>query len=234
MFRILALVVALTCACAHKDHHHGTTEACEASEPVTVTPSGSIRGSWLETRRGRRVQAYRGVRYAAPPTGELRFQPPKPILQYQSEVDARTEGPACPQPVIDPDYFLDEDCLRINIYTPEKKPSKPLPVVMYIHSGGFYSASGRSDLAGPDYLLDKDIVLVTINYRLASLGFLSTGDEYAPGNNGFKDQVVALEWVRRNIAPFGGDPDLVTISGCSAGSFSVLLHMVSPMSKGSF
>ncbi|RVE40933.1 hypothetical protein evm_014417 [Chilo suppressalis] len=93
-----------------------------SSEPVTVTPSGSIRGSWLQTRRGRRVQAYRGVRYAAPPTGELRFQPPKPILQYPSEVDAKAEGPACPQPVIDPDYFVDEDCLRLNVYTPEKKP----------------------------------------------------------------------------------------------------------------
>ncbi|CAH0403286.1 unnamed protein product [Chilo suppressalis] len=205
-----------------------------SSEPVTVTPSGSIRGSWLQTRRGRRVQAYRGVRYAAPPTGELRFHPPKPILQYPSEVDAKAEGPACPQPVIDPDYFVDEDCLRLNVYTPEKKLSKPLPVVVYIHSGGFYSVSGRSDVAGPDYLLDKDLVLVTINYRLASLGFLSTGDKHAPGNNGFKDQVVALQWVQRNIAAFGGDPRRVTISGCSAGAFSVMLHMVSPMSKGLF
>nr|UEP64295.1 teratocyte carboxylic ester hydrolase [Cotesia flavipes] len=239
MLRLLVLVVALSCVCAHKDHNHkhgnsGSTEPSSSNNPVTITPSGRIRGSWLQTRRGRRVQAYRGIRYGAPPTGELRFQPPKPILQYPSEVDATAEGPACPQPVIDPDYYVDEDCLRLNVYAPEKKPTKPLPVLVYIHSGGFYSASGRSDIAGPDYLLDRDLILVTINYRLASLGFISTGDKHAPGNNGFKDQVMALKWIQRNIAAFGGDPNLVTISGCSAGGFSVMLHMVSPMSKGLF
>ncbi|KOB64474.1 Odorant degrading enzyme CXE16 [Operophtera brumata] len=112
--------------------------------------------------------------------------------------------------------------------------SKPLPVLVYIHAGGFYSVSGRSDVAGPEYLLDRDIVLVTINYRLASLGFLSTGDALAPGNNGLKDQVTALRWIQNNIAAFGGDPNLVTISGYSAGGFSVMLHTVSPMSKGLF
>lgn len=203
------------------------------SSPVTITPSGAIRGSWMETRRGRRFEGYRGIRYAEPPVGELRFQPPKPIHHYKTEVDAREEGPACPQPT-EGDYYIDEDCLRINVYTPNSKSKKPLPVIFYMHSGGFYSISGRSDVAGPKYFLDRDVVLVTINYRLASLGFLSTGDEVAPGNNGFKDQVVALRWVQRNIRAFGGDPNLVTITGCSAGSFSVMLHMISPMSKGLF
>ncbi|KAI8423388.1 hypothetical protein MSG28_012539 [Choristoneura fumiferana] len=106
------------------------------------------------------------------------------------------------------------------------------PDYLFIHPGGFYSMTGRSDLFGPHYLLDHDVVLVTINYRLASLGFLSTGDAVAPGNNGFKDQVSALRWLRRNAAAFGGDPQQVTIAGCSAGSISVLLHMVSDMSKG--
>ncbi|XP_053601613.1 juvenile hormone esterase [Plodia interpunctella] len=211
----------------------GSTASSPKDGPVTVTPSGSIRGSWLETRRGRAVQAYRGIRYAEPPVGELRFQPPKPIVKYDKEVDASQEGPACPQPT-QGDYYVDEDCLRINVYTPDNKSKKPLPVIFYMHSGGFYSISGRSDVAGPLYLLDKDVVLVTINYRLASLGFLSTGDDLAPGNNGFKDQVVALRWVHKNIRSFGGDPNKVTISGCSAGSFSVMLHMISPMSKGLF
>ncbi|XP_013187979.1 carboxylic ester hydrolase-like isoform X2 [Amyelois transitella] len=187
----------------------------------------------METRRGRPVQAYRGIRYAEPPVGELRFQPPKPILKYENQVDASEEGPACPQPTVG-DYYIDEDCLRINVYTPDNNGKKPLPVVFYMHSGGFYSISGRSDVAGPRYLLDLDVVLVTINYRLASLGFLSTGDALAPGNNGFKDQVVALRWVQRNIRAFGGDPAKVTISGCSAGAFSVMLHMISPMSRGLF
>nr|QLI62115.1 carboxylesterase 3 [Streltzoviella insularis] len=201
--------------------------------PVTVTPSGTIRGSWMETRKGRRFQAYRGIRYAEPPVGELRFQPPKMILNYKGEVDASEEGPACPLPAPET-YYVDEDCLRINVYTPTNKSTKPLPVVFFLHPGGFYAMTGRSDLAGPHYLLDRDLVLVTINYRLATLGFLSTGDELAPGNNGMKDQVAALRWVQRNIAAFGGDPNLVTIAGCSAGSISVMLHMISPMSKGLF
>ncbi|XP_068624235.1 juvenile hormone esterase-like [Battus philenor] len=187
----------------------------------------------MQSRRGRAFEAYRGIRYAQPPVGPLRFQPPQLIEQYAREVDARDEGPACPLPA-PPAYFVDEDCLRLNVYTPRHNCSRPLPVVIYIHPGGFYAFTGRSDVAGPHYLLDRDVVLVTINYRLGTLGFLSTGDALAPGNNGFKDQVAALRWVRRNIAAFGGDPNLVTITGYSAGANSVMLHMISPMSKGLF
>ncbi|XP_013194783.2 juvenile hormone esterase [Amyelois transitella] len=212
---------------------NGSPKTVSSEDPITMTPSGTIRGSWMRTRRGRQFQAYRGIRYAEPPVGELRFQPPKPILQYQGVVDASKEGPACPLPA-PPTYYVDEDCLTINVYTPNNNSTKPLPVIFFIHAGGFYSMTGRSDLAGPHYLLDRDVVLVTINYRLATLGFLSTGDALAPGNNGMKDQVVALRWVQKNIRAFGGDPGLITITGCSAGSISVMLHMVSPMSKGLF
>nr|XP_034826278.1 venom carboxylesterase-6-like isoform X1 [Maniola hyperantus] len=220
---------------SHTQHNHGGQQgAVEPQQPVVVSPAGEFRGGYNVTRRGRRFETYRGIRYAEPPVGNLRFQPPKPILSYKSAVDASEDGPACPQPT-DPDYYIDEDCLTINVYTPLKKNrSKPLPVIFYIHAGGYYSVTGRSDLAGPHYLLDRDIVLVTINYRLGSLGFLSTGDEVAPGNNGLKDQVAALKWVQRNIASFGGDPKSVTIAGCSVGSMSVMLHMISPMSKGLF
>ncbi|KAJ8708517.1 hypothetical protein PYW07_010642 [Mythimna separata] len=201
--------------------------------PIAQSLSGQFRGSWMESRRGRRFQAYRGIRYAKPPVGELRFQPPKPILNYPEMVDASKEGPACPSPTR-PGYFVDEDCLIVNVYTPGLIKARLLPVIVFIHPGGFYSMSGRSDLAGPHYLLDKDVVLVTINYRLGSLGFLALGNRQAPGNNGFKDQVVALRWVQRNIAAFGGDHDRVTIAGCSAGGVSVMAHMLSPMSKGLF
>lgn len=198
------------------------------------TAAGVFRGGFNETRYGRRFESYRGIRYAAPPVGELRFQPPRLIERYPSPVDAREDGPACPLPA-PPGYPVSEDCLMVNVYTPLKKDRKELlPVIVFIHAGGFYSMTGRSDLAGPHYLLDRDVVLVTINYRIGSLGFLSTGDELAPGNNGFKDQVAALKWVQRNIAGFGGDPQRVTIAGCSAGSTSVILHMISPMSKGLF
>ncbi|CAH0403288.1 unnamed protein product [Chilo suppressalis] len=201
--------------------------------PMVESVSGRFQGSWMKSRRGRSFQAYRGIRYAHAPVGELRFQPPKPMLKYEGVVNATDDGPACPLPA-PPDYPVDEDCLTINVYTPTSNSSASLPVIFFIHPGGFYSMTGRSDLAGPHYLLDRDIVLVTINYRLGSLGFLSTGDKLAPGNNGFRDQVVAMQWVQRNIRAFGGEPNLVTIAGCSAGSISVMLHMVSPMSKGLF
>lgn len=107
------------------------------------------------------------------------------------------------------------------------------PVIVYIHPGGFYSVSGQSkNFAGPQNLMDQDIVLVTINYRLGTLGFLSTGTKDYPGNAGLKDQVMALRWVKLHIANFGGDPSSVTLMGYSAGGMSVSLHMVSPMSKG--
>ncbi|XP_048487274.1 uncharacterized protein LOC105398756 isoform X3 [Plutella xylostella] len=202
--------------------------------PRRAAPAGTFLGSWMTSRKGRRFEAYRGIRYAEPPVGELRFELARPILSHPLPVDASAEGPACPTRAPE-EYYVNfsEDCLRVNVYTPGNS-SRPLPVIVFIHAGGFYSMSGRSDLAGPHYLLDRDVVLVTINHRLGSLGFLSTDDELAPGNNGLKDQVVALQWVQRNIAAFGGDPNLVTIAGCSAGSYSVLLHMISPMSKGLF
>ncbi|XP_050676027.1 esterase FE4-like isoform X2 [Leptidea sinapis] len=204
----------------------------DVQAPSVKTPAGWITGSWMTSRRGRAIQAYRGIRYAEPPTGDLRFRPPVLIRQYAEAVDATADGPACPQPDIRVEQR--EDCLRLNVYTAANNGSKGRPVVVYVHPGGFYSVTGRSEFAGPHYLLDHDLVLVTINYRLGSLGFLSMGNELAPGNNGFKDQVAALRWVRRNIASFGGDPELVTIAGYSAGAISVALHMVSPMSRGLF
>nr|AJN91195.1 carboxylesterase [Cnaphalocrocis medinalis] len=237
MFSLKAVLLCVVCYTLAPSLGQ-TSDTAEPSRtpqdgPVTVSPSGQFRGSWMTSRRGRQFQAYRGIRYAQPPVGELRFQPPKLIETYPEEVDASEDGPACPL-LAPPGTPLDEDCLNVNVYTPNNNSSKPLPVIVFIHPGGFYSFSSRSNVFGPHYLLDKDVVLVTINYRLGTLGFLSTGDELAPGNNGFKDQVAALRWVRRNIRAFGGDPELVTLTGYSAGSTSVVLHMMSPMSKGLF
>ncbi|XP_063834269.1 carboxylic ester hydrolase-like [Ostrinia nubilalis] len=237
MLRHIVLCLAVCAyAAAHKERHHRkpSTESPPTGDPITITPSGAIRGSWMTTRRGRHVQAYRGIPYAEPPTGEYRFQPPRLITSYSSEVNATAEGPGCPQPVATSNFYIDEDCLRLNVYTTNNQRKNPVPVLVYLHSGGFYSGSGRSDVAGPSYLLDRELVLVAVNYRLASLGFISTGDEHAPGNNGLKDQVAALKWVQTNIRSFGGDPSRVTLAGCSAGAFSVMLHMLSPMSKGLF
>ncbi|KAL0860271.1 hypothetical protein ABMA27_009691 [Loxostege sticticalis] len=226
LYKVLFICFA-GCALAGKNAPETSTAETE-SGPVSVTPSGTFKGSWMTSRRRRGLQG-RPVRGAA----GWSAQPPKLILKYEHEVDASKDGPACPQ-ITPAGYYTDEDCLTINVYTPDHNSRKPLPVIVFIHAGGFYSFSGRSDVAGPHYLLDKDIVLVTFNYRLGTLGFLSTGDELAPGNNGMKDQVAALKWVQSNIRAFGGDPGLVTIAGCSAGSTSVMLHMISPMSKGLF
>ncbi|CAG9583493.1 unnamed protein product [Danaus chrysippus] len=212
-------------------HRPGT----HVKQPVVECESGVFVGRYDVSRRGRRFESYRGIRYAEPPVGELRFQPPVAITQYVDPVNASVDGPACPHRTR-PGSYVSEDCLRINVYTPLREDRcKRSPARGGVHhAGGLYSMTARSDLAGPHLLLDRDLVLVTFNYRLGSLGFLSTGDALAPGNNGFKDQVVALRWVRTNVAAFGGDPTSVTITGCSAGSLSVLLHMVSPMSKGLF
>lgn len=144
----------------------------------------------------------------------------------------------CPQSSYNATYSMSEDCLHLNVYTlltPESRAQrqKLLPVLVYIFPGSFISGSSTSEYhAGPEYLMDRDIVLVTFNHRLGALGFLATGTKDSPGNYGLKDQIVALEWVRDCIQSFGGNPDLVTIFGYSSGSVSVIMHMVSPMAKG--
>ncbi|XP_015176907.1 PREDICTED: esterase E4-like isoform X1 [Polistes dominula] len=206
--------------------------------PIIEAPVGKIRGSILTSRLGKKIYSFRSVRYAEPPVGERRFQVATPAKDWNGIYDGTQEGPACPTLSRTP---ISEDCLRLNVYT-TKLPShnakgknfKGRPVLVFFHPGAFYSFSGQSRYFGPQYILDKDIVLVTLNYRLGTLGFLATGDSYAPGNLGLKDQVVALRWVKRNIAAFGGDPNCVTIGGYSAGATSVVLHMLSPMSKGLF
>lgn len=203
-------------------------------EHEITAPIGKIRGSTLTSKLGKKIYSFRGVRYAEPPTGQQRFQVAVPAVDWNDVFDATKEGPSCPG--IRAENIL-EDCLRLNVYTtklPSASDSVRRPVLVFFHPGGFYLFSAQSFIFGPEYLLDKDIVLVTVNYRLASLGFLSTGDSKAPGNLGLKDQVEALKWIKRNIGAFGGNPDSVTISGYSAGGVSVFMHMVSPMSKGLF
>ncbi|XP_047996560.1 cholinesterase 1-like isoform X2 [Leguminivora glycinivorella] len=127
-----------------------------------------------------------------------------------------------------------EDCLILNVYTPAFPSDSMLPVMVFIHGGGFIEGSSIPILYGPNYLVPKGVILVTINYRLNLLGYLNLGIENVPGNAGMKDQVAALRWIQKNIKAFGGDPDNVTIFGESAGGASVSYHLLSPMSKGLF
>ncbi|XP_067006683.2 juvenile hormone esterase [Anabrus simplex] len=207
--------------------------AVRANDPVVRTAQGQLRGSVLRTVDGRDIFSFRGVPFAKPPVGDLRFKAPVPVESWDGIRNATEDGFACPQRW---GSFgtRSEDCLFLNVYTTKLDVTTPRPVVVFFHPGGYFSVSGNSIWAGPNYLLDEDIVVVTANYRLGALGFLSLRDANLPGNYAMKDQVQVLRWVQENIAAFGGDAGSVTLAGYSAGAFSVILHMVSPMSQGLF
>lgn len=157
---------------------------------------------------------------------------------WSGTIDATKDAPLCPQSTPNASYPMSEDCLYMNVYThrlPQEYdgPKKLLPVMVYVHPGSFTQGSGTSTFhAGPEYLMDRDIVFVTFNYRLGALGFMSTGTKECNGNFGLKDQIVVLEWVRDYIKNFGGDPNSVTVFGCSVGGVSGDLFLVSPMAQG--
>uniref|UniRef100_A0A1Y1L4R3 Carboxylic ester hydrolase n=1 Tax=Photinus pyralis TaxID=7054 RepID=A0A1Y1L4R3_PHOPY len=205
-------------------------------QPSNKINQGSLTGKYMESRNGRQFSAYLGIPYAEPPIGNLRFKAPIPGAPWKGNLKATEHGAMCPQedPILKLPYMGDENCLFLNVYTPQltTSDSRSFAVMIFIHGGGFVCGTGNS--YGPDYLLDEDIVLVTFNYRLGPLGFMSTGDEILPGNNGLKDQSLALKWVNQNIRAFGGDPKRITIFGESAGAASVHFHMFSPLSRGLF
>ncbi|KAF5277167.1 hypothetical protein FQR65_LT03873 [Abscondita terminalis] len=239
-FLIILSNVALIAAKHSSESSESSSSSSEEQSYVNIgrtvsTQQGLVQGITQRTLGGDLIHSFIGMRYVEAPIGDLRFQPPVPVKKWTGVYSATTVKPACPQPA---NFPTDEDCLFINVHTPKVIPSHKknpkYPVIVYIHPGSFTTLSGNSDYVGPQYLLDRDVVLVTFNYRLAALGFLSTGDKFAPGNNGLKDQVEALRWVKNNIAVFGGDPDCVTLAGYSVGGVSASVHLVSPMSKGLF
>ncbi|XP_049854057.1 esterase E4-like [Schistocerca gregaria] len=206
---------------------------------VVETDLGRLRGSIIKSRSGRDIYSFRGVRFAKPPVGELRFKAPQPLEPWEGIVNATEDGYACLQPV--PNSIIrpsSEDCLFLNVYTtqlPQKGHKHPnRPVLFFIHPGGWYQFTAISSFLGPQYFMDQDIVLVTANYRLGALGLISTGDGVLEGNYAMKDQVAVLRWINKNIHSFGGNPSSVTIGGYSVGGASVFLHMLSPMTKGLF
>lgn len=164
------------------------------------------------------------------------LQAPQPPLPWNGIRSAKEHGPVCYQYDVFTKTLLEgsEDCLYLNVYSPDIKPSNSLPVMVWIHGGSYMSGSGNSDFYGPDFLVNKNVIVVTINYRLEMLGFLCLNTKDVPGNAGMKDQVAALRWVQKNIKNFGGDPNNVTLFGESAGGGSVSYHLISPMSKGLF
>lgn len=192
--------------------------------------SGLIQG---ETQDG--VETYFGIPYATPPVGDLRWQAPQLVETWKKVKKTTAFSPICLQPQeIDPntsEQEMSEDCLYLNIWTPANQEN--LPVMVWIHGGAFLVGSGSLDMYNGHNLASKGVVVVTINYRLGSLGFLAHPDGLS-GNYAFLDQLAALQWVQRNIEKFGGDPNKVTIFGESAGAMSTTTLMLSPLSENLF
>ncbi|MDQ0355068.1 para-nitrobenzyl esterase [Rhodoplanes tepidamans] len=210
--------------------------AAAASEPARVVAldSGSVSGRIADG-----IGVFLGIPYAAPPTGELRWAPPREPAGWTGIRDATAYGPACPQTGL-LEATASEDCLTLNVWAPAAASADKRPVMVWIHGGGFnFGASSQPEYDGAT-LARQGVVVVTLNYRLGPLGFFPhrrlAGEPgpAASGNFGLLDQIAALTWVRRNVAVFGGDPGNVTLFGQSAGSRSVSLLTLSPLGEGLF
>lgn len=247
---------------------------------VVQTNSGPVKGLLKRTEFGNNYYSFQHIPYVQQSVEES-FKDPKPVKPWNDVLDCTHEG----SPAYSYDHFLPEgtrymggdNCLGVNVFTPDVIyitfafidimilniifytqlfPSKLLPVFVWIHGGAFTVGSSSTDLYGPEFIVEKDVIMVSMNYRLGIFGFLSLKDPKVgvPGNAGLKDQFMALKWTKENIARFGGDPNNITLSGIyfaknyfkteeklfcyligeSAGSASVHYHMISPMSKGLF
>ena len=222
---------------------------CPAAPLEVTTAQGAVRGAVVDVPVGDGttmvpVRVYKGIPYAAPPVGALRFRPPQAAPARDGVLEAAAFGPACaqsPNPMSDATVF-DEDCLTLNVWAPGLDRGVPGPVVVFVHGGGYIMGSATSaTLDGSRWAATAGVVTVTFNYRLGPFGFLAhpalTAEDPghpASGNWGLEDQRAALEWVRDNIAAFGGDPANVTLAGQSAGGMSVALQAVSPQARGLF
>ncbi|XP_026467181.1 acetylcholinesterase-like [Ctenocephalides felis] len=216
-------------------------------DPLVVrTNKGLVRGTTLTSSTGKHVDAWLGIPYGRNPSGALRFRHPRPADPWQGVLNATSPPNTCVQ-IVDtlfgdfpgatmwnPNTPISEDCLYVNVVAPKPRPTNG-PVMLWIFGGGFYSGSSTLDVYDPKTLAaEEGVLVVSMQYRVASLGFLFLGTPDAPGNAGLFDQLLALRWVRDNVRAFGGDPDRVTLFGESAGAVSVSMHLLSPLSKDLF
>ncbi|KAI8037451.1 hypothetical protein M5D96_009596 [Drosophila gunungcola] len=205
---------------------------------VLTTKYGQLKGQLRKTvYDGEIYYSFEGIPFAQPPVGELRFRAPQPPKSWQGVRDctfARAK-PMQRNPIIKIAEGS-EDCLYLNVYAKKLETPKPLPVMVWIFGGGFQIGEASRYLYGPDYFMKHDVLLVTLNYRVGVLGFLSLKDKTlkVPGNAGLKDQIQALRWVKDNIASFNGDPENITVMGESAGGSSTHILMQSEQARGLF
>ncbi|WP_217595667.1 carboxylesterase/lipase family protein [Cohnella sp. GbtcB17] len=199
---------------------------------------------WLEGQAENGARAWKGIPYARPPVGELRFEAPERPAAWTGVRPAKTFGPPCPQPGETAEkYGLPadtpqpcEDCLYLNIWAPAKRTKKPLPVMVWVHGGAFVTGTGADPAYDGSGFARQGVIAVTINYRLGPFGFLHLAPlgEGFVSNAGLLDQIAALSWVRSEIAAFGGDPAQVTVFGESAGAMSIAALLAMPDAKGLF
>jgi para-nitrobenzyl esterase len=204
-------------------------------DPIVTTTAGAVEG-----RTDRGAAAFLGVPYAAPPFGPNRFQAPQPPEPWDGVRPALAYGHTAPQPhrqftLVPEPVTPGPDCLNLNVFTPDPSPAAKLPVLVWIHGGGFTAGSNASPWYRGERFAAQGIVTVSINYRLGAEGFLVLPDAAeAPHNRAVRDWVAALEWVQANIAAFGGDPGQVTVAGQSAGGVACSTLLVTPAAKGLF
>jgi para-nitrobenzyl esterase len=237
---ILTALVALTAgSCAN-----AAGDVRPDNRALVVVDGGSIAGAVVPGTDS--VWSYKGIPFAAPPVGDLRWKPPQPVVAWQGVHEATHFSRACLQPLRQDGSFygqivdqMGEDCLYLNVWT-AAPPVEHRPVMVWIHGGGLTSGHGGEATYDGTALAKRGVVLVTINYRLGPLGYFAhpllsaESEHHASGNYGTLDQIAALTWVQKNITKFGGDPQQVTIFGESAGSWSVNHLMATPLAKGLF
>uniref|UniRef100_A0ACB8EGI0 Uncharacterized protein n=1 Tax=Sphaerodactylus townsendi TaxID=933632 RepID=A0ACB8EGI0_9SAUR len=218
------------------------SESSADNGTVVVTTTGPIQGKHLPAG-SKSVTAYLGIPYAEPPVGKLRFQKPVPHKPWSHTLEATNFGNSCPQILILDTVHAEmlkantpilEDCLFLNVWVPHPRPSTPAAILVWIYGGGFFLGTTSQIIYNGAFLAaTENVIVVSMNYRLGALGFLSLPPA-APGNMGLLDQQLALRWVRENAAAFGGDPSRITIFGQSAGGASVHYHLLSPGSQPLF
>jgi para-nitrobenzyl esterase len=238
---VAALTLAALCAGV-------SLPSAAAAQTLISLADGDVQGQINGATR-----EFLGIPFTAPPVGALRWRPPAPVTPWVGTLDATSYSSACAQlPSLTGTASEDEDCLYLNVWTPDPAPLEPRPVMIWIHGGSNVAGSTGDGVPFPGYdgvrlydgstlVGERNVVLVTVNYRLGVFGFFGHDDLAAEdglypyaGNQGLLDQRAAMQWVQANVAAFGGDPDNVTIFGESAGSFDVCAHVASPMSAGLF
>ncbi|KAJ8714298.1 hypothetical protein PYW08_007918 [Mythimna loreyi] len=242
----LYLCLLTTCLCCESPTFSVNNDQSLNCDVKTRIDSGWVCGRVREAEAGVKYASFRGIPYAQQPLQELRFKELQPLDPWPDVRLATEEGPICPQ--YDEIYgrltrpvAMSESCIHANVHVPldaSHSGSKEicqktyLPILVFIHGGGFQIGSGDADLHGPEYLVSQGVILVTFNYRLNVFGYLSLNSTAVPGNNGLRDAVTLLKWVKRNARAFGGDPDNVTLAGQSCGAAAAHLLSLSQASEG--